>query len=74
MTFTFNVQATLAFDVRAASEEEARRRAGLVVTSGYDAGDLLGLTAAYIKVADDAEVALVDSFLQAVDVVQKESA
>lgn len=72
MTYTFNVPATLAFDVVASSMEEARKQAALLVTSGYDAAQLLGLTAAYVKVADDAEVELVDSFLQAFEVEEQE--
>jgi hypothetical protein len=72
MTYTFNVPATLAFDVVASSREEACKKAALLVVSGYDADQLLGLTAVYVKVADDAEVELVDSFLQAFEVEEQE--
>jgi hypothetical protein len=71
MTYTFNVPATLAFDVVASSPQEARKKAALLVTSGYDPAQLLGLTAPYVKVADEAEVELVDSFLQPFDEVEE---
>lgn len=62
MIYTFAIDATLAFDIEAANEADAYRRAGESITSGMGEAELHRLLDPYVRIADEAEIRLEETF------------